>query len=274
MYDGYNMGGLDIYNPWSIVNYIGLKKLIPYWVNTSANKMIRSAMQNNNASFYEDYDKLIQTGQVRTLVNFETSFYEIKEDSSLWGLFVNAGYLTIQETIDDVRGEYILRIPNREILREFQSLTSYYLKVGENKLWTMLQALQQQKWDKFLEDYRSILLQSVSSHDLISENSYHLLLLGMCLWLKDEYEVTSNRENGEGRYDILLKSKTSDKPSILMELKYTKDETCDLQQLAEKGLSQIEEKKYQTGIENCICVSLAHHAKQVAMKVKEEQSSK
>ena len=185
------------------------------------------------------------------------------------GQSLNAGYLTIRDTIDEVRGEYILRIPNREILREFQTLTSYYLKVGENKLWTMLQALQQQKWDIFLEGYRSILLQSVSSHDLISENSYHLLLLGMCLWLKDDYEVTSNRENGEGRYDILLRSKRNNKPSILMELKYTKDATCDLQQLAEKGLKQIVEKKYQTEIASCVCLSLAHRGKQIAMQIQD-----
>ena len=137
----------------------------------------------------------------------------------------------------------------------------------------IIDSLIHQKWDKFLDEYRSVLLQSVSSHDLISENSYHLLLLGMCLWLKDAYEVTSNRENGEGRYDILLRSKRSNSPSILMELKYTKDASCNLKELAEKGLLQIEERKYQTGIENCVCVSLAHHGKQVEMKVKEEQSS-
>ena len=87
LYDGYNMGGIDIFNPWSIINYAQRKVLMPYWVNTSSNKMIKVAMKDCDASFKEGYEELIRIGTVRTLVNFETSFYELKETSSLWGLF-------------------------------------------------------------------------------------------------------------------------------------------------------------------------------------------
>ena len=87
LYDGYNMGGVDIFNPWSIINYADRKVLMPYWVNTSSNKMIKVAMKDCDASFKEGYEELIRIGTVRTLVNFETSFYELKETSSLWGLF-------------------------------------------------------------------------------------------------------------------------------------------------------------------------------------------
>ena len=87
LYDGYNMGGVDIFNPWSIINYAERKVLMPYWVNTSSNKMIKVAMKDCDASFKEGYEELIRIGTVRTLVNFETSFYELKETSSLWGLF-------------------------------------------------------------------------------------------------------------------------------------------------------------------------------------------
>lgn len=119
MYDGYNMGGIDIYNPWSIINYVNRGELIPYWVNTSSNKMMKAAMQDCDASFKEGYEELIKTGTVSTLVNFETSFYEIKETSSLWGLFVNAGYLTVEKIMDLLLGKYVLRIPNKEIVSEF-----------------------------------------------------------------------------------------------------------------------------------------------------------
>ena len=87
LYDGYNMGGVDIFNPWSIINYAERKVLMPYWVNTSSNKMIKVAMKDCDASFKEGYEELIRIGTVRTLVNFETSFYELKETSSLWGQF-------------------------------------------------------------------------------------------------------------------------------------------------------------------------------------------
>ena len=85
--DGYNIGGIAIYNPWSIINYVNRGELIPYWVNTSSNKMIKQAMQDCDSSFKEGYEELIRTGTVNTLVNFEASFYELKETNSLWGLF-------------------------------------------------------------------------------------------------------------------------------------------------------------------------------------------
>ena len=98
MYDGYNMGGVDIYNPWSVINYLDHKKLMPYWVNTSSNKMMRQAMQSCDVSFKEGYDELIRTGTVTALVNFETSFYELQETNSLWGLFApQAGNALMQD---------------------------------------------------------------------------------------------------------------------------------------------------------------------------------
>lgn len=130
MYDGYNIGGIDIYNPWSIVNYVCKKVLAPYWINTSSKTMIKEAMQSCEQDFKDDYEKLIKTGTVETLVNFETSFYELKNTSSLWGLFVNAGYLTVHKTLDVLEDMYSLRIPNNEVAREFQSLTVFFSECG------------------------------------------------------------------------------------------------------------------------------------------------
>lgn len=99
MYDGYNTGGIDIYNPWSIVNYVCKKVLAPYWINTSFNTMIKEAMQCSEQDFKDDYEKLIKTGTVETLVNFETFFYELKNTSSLWGLFApKVGNALMQDT--------------------------------------------------------------------------------------------------------------------------------------------------------------------------------
>lgn len=265
MYDGYNIGGIDIYNPWSIVNYVCKKVLAPYWINTSSNTMIKEAMQSCEQDFKDDYEKLIKTGTVETLVNFETSFYELKNTSSLWGLFVNAGYLTVHKTLDVLEDMYSLRIPNNEVARGFQSLTVFFLNVDETTVAKMFQALKTQNWDEFLKNYQKMLLESVSYYDLRNENSYHSQLLGMCMWLRNDYEIVSNRESGEGRFDILLNSKNNALPSMLFELKYTKDENVNLEALAAAGMEQMKKKKYGIGLENCVYIALAHCGKRVSM---------
>lgn len=267
LYDGYNMGGVDIFNPWSIINYADRKVLMPYWVNTSSNKMIKVAMKDCDASFKEGYEELIRIGTVRTLVNFETSFYELKETSSLWGLFVNAGYLTVQDTLDSLLGRYELRIPNKEIMSEFSAITAHYLHVDENSIDVLTDKLLQKDWKGFLNGYRKILMDTISYFDLVNENSYQTLLLGLLMRLGNAYEISSNREHGEGRYDILLSNKTSREPSLLFELKYTKDETIDLTKLAKLACDQIIDKKYDHDIQNVIKIGLAHRGKQVEMYV-------
>jgi len=267
MYDGYNMGGTDIYNPWSIINYLDRRQLIPYWVNTSSNTMIKNAMKSCDKVFQEGYEKLIENDTVTAMVNFETSFYELKETSSLWGLFVNAGYLTVAEEVDLLKGVYRLRIPNQEVVREFQSLTAAYLQISENTMFTMFHALQKNDWVVFLQEYQKVLLTNTSYHDLQRENSYHMLLLGMCMWLRNYYDIVSNREQGEGRYDIFLQSKHVNQPSLMFELKFTKDQKVDLQQLAESACNQMYEKHYAAGIDTIILIGLAHRGKQVSMHI-------
>ena len=270
MYDGYNMGGIDIYNPWSIINYVNRGELIPYWVNTSSNKMIKSAMQDCEASFKDGYEELIRTETVNTLVNFETSFFEIRETSSLWGLFVNAGYLTVEKVVDPLLGKYILRIPNKEIVREFSSLTAHYLHIDENSLDILLDKFLQQNWDAFLDGYQKILMKTMSYFDLINENSYQTLLLGMLIRLDNRYEIISNREQGEGRFDICLKNRNAEDPSIIIELKYTKDVSKGLQDLAHQACIQITEKQYGYPMQKVIKIGLAHCGKQARMYVQRD----
>ena len=96
MYNGYRIGGIEIYNPWSMMNYTKRQELVSYWVNTSENIMIKEAMKQSDISFQREYEQLLQYGSLTTMVRLETSFYEMSSTSSLWGLFVNAGYVTIQ----------------------------------------------------------------------------------------------------------------------------------------------------------------------------------
>lgn len=124
MYDGYHIGNSELYNPWSIVNYASSGKLKPYWVNVSSNAMIRKAMEKRKRDFDDGYEKLIKTGSVETYVVMETSFFELSSTGSLWGLFVNAGYLTVSRVISEKMNWCTLRIPNDEVRTDFISLTS------------------------------------------------------------------------------------------------------------------------------------------------------
>lgn len=153
MYDRYHIGNQDIFNPWSIINYADNHELISYWVNTSSNQMIRYAISKSGQSFNNGYKQLIQDGYLDTTVSLETSFYEVSSTSSLWGLFVNAGYLTIERIISSIDNYYRLRIPNQEVEKEFKSLTTYYLNVSDQDLDNMMSGLKYKDKHLFMEAY-------------------------------------------------------------------------------------------------------------------------
>ena len=274
MYDGYHIGNQDIYNPWSIINYIDKKELRPYWLNTSSNKMIRDAIQDCDISFKQDYEKLIKTGQIETLVQMETSFFEVSNTANLWGLFVNAGYLTIEKANSSQLDRYILRIPNQEVQKEFQQLTSYYLDISASDLSGLCDALLVANRDEFENYYRNILMTLPSYHDLINENSYHVMFLGMCAWLANDYEIISNRESGKGRCDMILKAKKSILPSYVFEFKYTKNKE-QLEQLSNQAIQQIIDNNYDVQLsENTIYIGLAHCRKDVSITWENKSKNK
>ncbi len=267
MYDGYKFGNTEIYNPWSILCYIDTQELISHWVNTSSNKMIRDAMKKADKKFNGGYEKLITDGYLETVVNLQTSFYETSNTESLWGLFVNAGYLTITKKINNKR--YRIEIPNDEVREEFESLTSFYLNIEETTLDNLRQSLIDADENLFIETYQDILLKP-SYYDLERENSYHMFLLGMCMYLENQYEVLSNHENGKGRYDITLKSKKESLPSYIIEFKYLNKEQIkenELESLANQAVQQIKDNQYDHDLTGkIIYIGLAHHGKDVSIK--------
>ena len=271
MYDGYKFGNTEIYNPWSILCYIDTQELISHWVNTSSNKMIRDAMKKANKKFNDGYEKLITDGYLETVVNLQTSFYETSNTESLWGLFVNAGYLTVTKKINNKR--YRIKIPNNEVREEFESLTSFYLNIEESVLDNLRQSLLDMDKNLFIETYQDILLRP-SYHDLERENRYHMFLLGMCMYLENQYEVLSNHENGKGRYDITLKSKKEPLPSYIIEFKYLKKNQIkddELENLANNAIQQIKDNKYDYELTGkIIYIGLAHHGKDVSIKWEEK----
>ena len=270
MYDGYHIGNQDIYNPWSIMNYAKRKKLISYWVNTSANSMIKTALKQANYTFKNQYDKLIKDGKLDTYVSMQTSFFEEADNSTLWGLFVNAGYLTVTKEIDLLKGKYCIEIPNKEVKQEFIKLTEYQLGLSSGTLDTVTESLTKEDQETFLESYQEILM-IPSYHDLQKENSYHMMMLGMCLCLNKDYEIISNREVGKGRDDLILKAKDEKKTSFVLEFKYLKEDKKDLEkaldELSNKAIQQIKDNKYDYGLKGkVIYIGLAHHGKDVSVK--------
>lgn len=266
MYDGYHFGEHDIYNPWSILNYASRKVLEPYWVNTSSNTMIKKAISSSDEAFERGYEELIRNGKLETTVKMDTSFFEVNNTENLWGLLVNAGYLTLHKTISIQDSLYIIKIPNQEVQLEFRKLTAYHLKATETDLTVLFNSLKRCKKEDFEDRYRKILLTLPSYHDLKDENSYHMMSLGMCAWLSNEYEVISNREVGKGRCDIILKSKKN-QISYILEFKYTNDSSVDLKQLAKSAIDQINSRRYDSDLSGTVIrIGLAHYQKNVEIE--------
>ena len=270
MYDGYHIGNQDIYNPWSLLNYADTQKLIFFWVNTSANSMIKNALKQADYTFKNQYDKLIKEGKLDTYVSMQTSFFEEANNSTLWGLFVNAGYLTVTKEINLLKGKYRIEIPNEEVKQEFIKLTEYQLGLSSGTLDTVTESLVNEDQETFLENYQEILM-IPSYHDLEKENSYHMMMLGMCLCLNKDYEIISNREVGKGRDDLILKSKDEKRTSFVLEFKYLKEDKKALEEalaeLSNKAIQQIKENKYDYGLKGkVIYIGLAHHGKDVNIK--------
>ncbi|MCD7948891.1 MAG: ATP-binding protein [Erysipelotrichaceae bacterium] len=270
MYDGYHIGTIDVYNPWSILKYTKNKKVGYYWVNTSSNTMIKNAIKDADLTFKKSFETLIEQGYVDVNVKMGTSFYEKSQTSTLWGMFINAGYLTIKDEINPKR--YRLKIPNLEVVDEFKDFLSYYFDLSSVEfLDNIIDSLLYENKNGFLDSYTQLLLAS-SYHDLTSENSYHMLLYPLCLYLSNTHEVRSNPEEGKGRTDIIIKAKSSKYTSYVIEFKHG-SKTDDLNILAQDAIQQIIDKKYDVHLTGRIIhIGLELYSKNVAMKwiVKQE----
>lgn len=274
VYDGYCIGNIGIYNTWSILNYVNSKELRPFWINTALNKMLKDFFNKSDDNFKKQYEQLIANGYLETRVTLQTSFYEVANTSNLWGLFVNAGYLTVDEIIDIADNYCRIRIPNNEVKTEFRSLTEYYLSLYEGQLNQLSHFLINEQFDEFSKYYQHILMLP-SYHDLNNENSYHMMMLGMCLCLSDNYKIISNREEGKGRCDIIIQAHYEKKTSFVIEFKYFKEDKKDvekaLDKLSNEAIQQIKDRKYDYDLKGkVIYIGLAHHGKDVMMKWEEK----
>lgn len=262
MYDGYCIGGIHMYNPWSVINYAKKKRLDNYWVKTSANFLVKEALKAADRNFWKTFDDLIAGKERRVFITLDTSFAERASLYSLWGLLVNAGYLTVIKWENAETS--VVKIPNGEVMSEFQMLVAEISGVDRMDLQQMFSCLLKKDMERFLELYQEIVISCTSYMDA-RENAYHMLFLGMCITLRGAYEVTSNLEAGYGRSDITLKACSPEGLHVIFEFKQGED----LDRLKETALNQILEQKYYTGLSGeVLCVGLAHDKKRCSIAYK------
>ena len=255
-YDGYTIGNTEgIYNPWSILNYLTDKKLIPYWVNTSSNDLIKLILKNS-ATVKEKIEQLLRDEEIEVPINLETVIVGIeKNEENIWGLLLGTGYLKVTEIVDLAHGIYKVKIPNYEIKFLFQNIIREWFndKVIGNNLNTILKDLVTLNLEEFEEKFKQLVIEMFSFMDVgknTAENFYHAFVLGMLVGLKDSYYVKSNRESGFGRYDIMLEPKDKNENSFVIEFKvYKEEKEKTIEDTIENAKKQIEERKYAEDLE-------------------------
>lgn len=261
-YDGYRFGGIEMYNPWSVLNYADMGSLDNYWINTSSNFLVKKALGSADKRFWDDFDQLVIGKEIPIWLTLETSYIERDSNYSLWGLLVNSGYLTALKRID--ANTAMVKIPNEEVMSEFEILIAEISGVDGLDLQQMLSCLLNKDMKRFFELYQDIVISCTSFMDA-KENAYHMLFLGMCIALRGAYKVTSNIEAGYGRSDITLEALLSEHSHVIIEFKQGED----LERLKEEALQQIIENRYYTGLKGeIICIGLAHDKKKCSMNYK------
>ena len=270
MYDGYRFGEQEIYNPWSIINYARNKKMNAYWVNTASNELLVKAMLGAEPRTQENFEQLLAQGQAIVTVDLQTSFFEINKATTLWGLFLNSGYLTVTKIPETDELQTEIRIPNQEVMTSFRKIAERYGGFADSSLDDLFGALQRRDMEDFKKAYEQIILTCTSFHDGSGENAYHMLFLGMCVYLSNDYTVHSNIESGHGRADIVLEAKRQGKPNFVFEFKQGED----IESLAKEAMKQIHEKQYDAGLKGeTILLGIAHNLKhcQIVSEIRKGQ---
>ena len=278
-YDGYKIGEVEgIYNPWSILNYLTDRKLMPYWVNTSSNDLIKLILKNSE-TVKEKIERLLKDEAIEVKIDLETVIVGIENnEDNIWGLMLGTGYLKVEETINVSEGIYKVKLPNYEIKLLFSQIIDDWFrnKVIGNDLKSILKDLITLNLKEYEKKFRILVREMFSYMDVgenTAENFYHAFVLGMLVGLKDSYYVNSNRESGIGRYDIMLEPKDKNGNSFIMEFKVMEDmEEKTIEETIGNAKKQIEEKGYEQnlrerGFTNITKMVYAFKGKEVKMEV-------
>ena len=271
-YDGYKFGDSEVYNPWSILNFLRFKELRAYWVDTSGNDLIKDVLKKITKNTIEALERLFNGEGLKQNISGTSDLSKLLSEDELWELMLFSGYLTVEEKID--QDNYVLRLPNKEV-RTLYRKTFFEKYFGRgSKLLYLMEALTENRIDEYEERLQEILLTSVSYNDTKKGNEafYHGLIMGMGLYLEGEYITKSNIESGLGRYDFVIEPKNKAKRAYIMEFKST-DNIEKLEEVSKEALEQIENKKYdvslkQNGIKDITYMGIAFCGKQIKISYK------
>lgn len=284
-YDGYLFGKEEIYNPWSVINYIS-KGCIPqaYWVNTGKNEVLEDVLKVATDDITERLYSLLQGESVIARIDQNVVYRSLTEDAAnIYSLLLVAGYLKTPKKELQGDGSYLceVSIPNKEIAAVYKNeILSHLLQIGAisrttaNKIAESLYANDDRKLQGAIAEYMD---KAISFYDAGTESFYHGLMLGLIALMDNRYKIKSNRESGDGRYDISMFPKEERNPGIIMELKWKKAlSTEELDRLAEDAFAQIEDMRYDSemkeeGIKEILKFGIAFTGKKVCIKTGKEK---
>lgn len=279
-YDGYLFGNEEIYNPWSVINYISRDcKPQAYWVNTGKNEILDDVLKNATDDISESLYSLLQGKRVIAKIDQNVVYRSLAEDpANIYSLLLVAGYLKTPQKELQADGSYLceVSIPNKEIAAVYKSeILSHLLQVGAitrttaNKIAESLYANDFVKLEHAIGEYMD---EAISFYDAGAEGFYHGLVLGLIAMMDNQYKIKSNRESGDGRYDICMFPRGERYPGIIMELKWKKNLGKDaLDKLADEALYQISDRRYDVqmardGIKKILKIGIAFSGKSVCVE--------
>jgi hypothetical protein len=279
-YNGYNFGGVNIYNPWSILNYVDEKKLRPYWVNTSGNELIKDLLGKSDDSVKKSLNDLIEGIPVRKRVEDNIVYNDIdREEDVLWSFLLMSGYLRY-DNLEKIGDFYYadLSIPNEEVkyLYRGEIISRWFAaKNTKHGLEKVLKSLTDGDLEEFVDMFTDFSESCFSYFDVTGEESekfYHAFVLGMVVTLRDSYEIKSNRESGYGRYDVMLIPKDRGKRGIIFEFKRVNKKRETAETAMANAKKQVIEKNYEAelreaGVVKIVRIAAVFEGKSVEVEV-------
>jgi hypothetical protein len=277
-YNGYSIGGFQIYNPWSIINCLKNKmKLMAYWVGTSDNALVYELIQGAKLAFKERIEKLICGDLQDQIVQANLTFSNIQADEdAIWTLLIHAGYLNVVSSHIDDRGYICAKVgvPNKEVMQVYQDMIKKWFTIesqSSNFYDVFLSSVRAGNVSEFVRHIQQYIMASGSCFDFSAntpERIFHVFILGLLMGLREQYDITSDSPAGLGRADMVLIPKTLDKQGVILEFKVCKDQS-QLQETAAKALTQIVEKKYpvaflDSNVHDVLCIGMAFCGKEMA----------
>ena len=262
-YDGFTFGRLtDVYNPWSIINYLEKKKFSAYWTNTSSNALVGKLLQEGNSGVKIAMEDLLNGKAFHTRMDEQIVFSQLENrESAIWSLLLASGYLRVEHHFfDEERGrdEYDLVLTNKEVRLMFEEMIEGWFARDTQKYNGFIKALLQGDCRAMNHYMNRVALETFSffdsgkrpSESTEPERFYHGFVLGLLVELRNRYVVISNRESGFGRYDVMLEPLHQEEDAIILEFKvHDPDEEQTLSDTVASALAQIKEKAYAASLE-------------------------